>query len=111
MLDLAAGTGTSSEPFADAGVHTVAGDFSLGMLRVGRRRRPDLSMVAGDATRLPFADASFDAVTISFGLRNVVDHRSGLAEMLRVTRPGGGSSSASSRTRPCGPSAPSTPST
>ncbi len=111
VLDLAAGTGTSSEPFADAGVHTVASDFSLGMLRVGRRRRPDLSMVAGDATRLPFADASFDAVTISFGLRNVVDHRSGLAEMLRVTRPGDGSSSASSRTRPCGPSAPSTPST
>ena len=45
------------------------------MLRVGRRRRPDLSLVAGDGTRLPFADASFDAVTISFGLRNVVDHR------------------------------------
>ena len=89
VLDLAAGTGTSSEPFADAGVHTVASDFSLGMLRVGRRRRPDLSMVAGDATRLPFADSSFDAVTISFGLRNVVDHRSALAEMLRVTRPGG----------------------
>ncbi len=89
LLDLAAGTGTSSEPFADAGVRTVASDFSLGMLRVGRRRRPDLAMVAGDATRLPFADASFDAVTISFGLRNVVDHASALAEMLRVTRPGG----------------------
>ncbi len=89
LLDLAAGTGTSSEPFADAGVRTVASDFSLGMLRVGRRRRPDLAMVAGDATRLPFADASFDAVTISFGLRNVVDHASALTEMLRVTRPGG----------------------
>ncbi len=89
MLDLAAGTATSSEPFADAGVLTVASDFSLGMLRVGRRRRPDLSLVAGDGTRLPFADDSFDAVTISFGLRNIVDHRAGLAEMLRVTRPGG----------------------
>ncbi len=89
VLDLAAGTATSSEPFADAGVRTVASDFSLGMLRVGRRRRPDLSLVAGDGTRLPFADDAFDAVTISFGLRNIVDHRAALAEMLRVTRPGG----------------------
>jgi demethylmenaquinone methyltransferase / 2-methoxy-6-polyprenyl-1,4-benzoquinol methylase len=89
VLDVAAGTATSSEPFADLGAETVACDFSLGMLRVGRRRRPDLSLVAGDGTRLPFADASFDAVTISFGLRNVVDYRSGLKEMLRVTRPGG----------------------
>jgi demethylmenaquinone methyltransferase/2-methoxy-6-polyprenyl-1,4-benzoquinol methylase len=45
--------------------------------------------VAGDATRLPFADDSFDAVTISFGLRNIVDPDAGLREMLRVTRPGG----------------------
>ncbi len=89
VLDLAAGTGTSSEPFADAGVHTVPCDFSLGMLKVGNRRRPDLPFVAGDATRLPFADESFDAVTISFGLRNVVDVDSALAEMRRVTRPGG----------------------
>ena len=89
VLDLAAGTATSSEPFADAGAQTVACDFSLGMLRVGRRRRPDLSLVAGDATRLPFAYASFDAVTMSFGLRNVVDQAACLREMLRVTRPGG----------------------
>jgi demethylmenaquinone methyltransferase/2-methoxy-6-polyprenyl-1,4-benzoquinol methylase len=88
-LDLAAGTGTSSEPFLDAGVLTVPCDFSLGMLRVGHRRRPDLAFVAGDATRLPFADGSFDAVTISFGLRNVVDVDGALGEMLRVTRPGG----------------------
>jgi demethylmenaquinone methyltransferase/2-methoxy-6-polyprenyl-1,4-benzoquinol methylase len=89
VLDLAAGTGTSAEPFADAGVDTVAGDFSLGMLAVGRRRRRDLGFVAADATRLPFADQTFDAVTISFGLRNVVDHPAGLAEMHRVTKPGG----------------------
>jgi demethylmenaquinone methyltransferase / 2-methoxy-6-polyprenyl-1,4-benzoquinol methylase len=88
-LDLAAGTGTSSEPFVDAGVLTVPCDFSLGMLRVGHERRPDLSFVAGDATRLPFADGAFDAVTISFGLRNVVDVDGALREMLRVTRPGG----------------------
>jgi demethylmenaquinone methyltransferase / 2-methoxy-6-polyprenyl-1,4-benzoquinol methylase len=89
VLDLAAGTGTSSEPFADAGALTAACDFSLGMLRVGRRRRGDLSFVAGDATRLPFEPHVFDAVTISFGLRNVADPDAALAEMLRVTRPGG----------------------
>jgi len=89
VLDLAAGTGTSSEPFAAAGVRVVPCDFSVGMLAVGKARRPDLPFTAGDATRLPFADASFDAVTISFGLRNVVDTAAALAEMLRVTRPGG----------------------
>jgi demethylmenaquinone methyltransferase/2-methoxy-6-polyprenyl-1,4-benzoquinol methylase len=89
LLDLAAGTGTSTEPFTDAGVLAVPCDFSLGMLRVGRGRRPDLPFVAGDATRLPFADAAFDAVTISFGLRNVGDTAAALAEMRRVTRHGG----------------------
>jgi demethylmenaquinone methyltransferase / 2-methoxy-6-polyprenyl-1,4-benzoquinol methylase len=89
VLDLAAGTGTSSEPFADVGVSVVPCDFSLGMLRVGKRRRPDLPFVAGDALKLPFADESFDAVTISFGLRNLNDVEAGLREMLRVTRAGG----------------------
>jgi demethylmenaquinone methyltransferase / 2-methoxy-6-polyprenyl-1,4-benzoquinol methylase len=89
VLDIAAGTGTSSEPFADAGVHIVPADFSLGMLRVGNRRRPDLSFTAADALRLPFADGSFDAVTMSFGLRNVVGTSEALEEFLRVTRPGG----------------------
>ncbi|MGO1316526.1 MAG: demethylmenaquinone methyltransferase [Cellulomonadaceae bacterium] len=89
VLDLAAGTGTSSEPLAADGVRVVPCDFSLGMLQVGKKRRPDLSFVAGDAMHLPFADESFDAVTISFGLRNVVDTRAALQEMLRVTRPGG----------------------
>ncbi|HEX6339246.1 MAG TPA: demethylmenaquinone methyltransferase [Jiangellaceae bacterium] len=89
ILDLAAGTGTSSVPFAAAGAVVVPCDFSLGMLRQGRRRRPVLPFVAGDALRLPFADGSFDAVTISFGLRNVNDPEAALREMLRVTRPGG----------------------
>ncbi len=89
VLDLAAGTGTSSEPYADAGIEVVACDFSLGMLQVGKRRRPDIDFVAGDATNLPFADNSFDAVTISFGLRNVSEPKKALAEMLRVTKPGG----------------------
>ena len=72
VLDLAAGTGTSSEPYADAGIDVVACDFSLGMLKVGKRRRPDIDFIAGDATNLPFADNTFDATTISFGLRNVL---------------------------------------
>ncbi|SNS32277.1 demethylmenaquinone methyltransferase / 2-methoxy-6-polyprenyl-1,4-benzoquinol methylase [Actinomadura meyerae] len=92
ILDLAAGTGTSSVPFAEAGADTVACDFSLGMLRVGVRRQAGvrgLSFVAGDALSLPFADGSFDAVTISFGLRNVADTGRALRELRRVARPGG----------------------
>ena len=89
VLDLAAGTGTSSQPFADRGAEVVPCDFSQGMLRVGKRARPHLSFTAGDGMRLPFADGTFDAVTISFGLRNIVDPDAGLREMRRVTRPGG----------------------
>jgi demethylmenaquinone methyltransferase / 2-methoxy-6-polyprenyl-1,4-benzoquinol methylase len=126
VLDLAAGTGTSSLTFTATGADCVACDFSIGMLRAGRARlagpggvrgggqpfprgvrgdgspreeeqggsggdRPPgrLSFVAGDALRLPFRDGAFDAVTISFGLRNVADPGAGLAEMRRVTRPGG----------------------
>ena len=89
ILDLAAGTGTSSEPYRDAHAFVAATDISLGMLAVGRQRRPQMAFVAGDALRLPFADDSFDAVTISFGLRNVADPAAACAEMLRVTRPGG----------------------
>jgi demethylmenaquinone methyltransferase/2-methoxy-6-polyprenyl-1,4-benzoquinol methylase len=89
ILDLAAGTGTSSEPFAYAGATVVPTDLSLGMLEVGRRRRPALSFIAADALRLPYADAAFDAVTISFGLRNVEDPAAALRELRRVTRPGG----------------------
>jgi demethylmenaquinone methyltransferase/2-methoxy-6-polyprenyl-1,4-benzoquinol methylase len=89
VLDLAAGTGTSSEPFVERGATVVPCDFSLGMLQVGKRARPALAFTAGDATALPFADDTFDAVTISFGLRNIVDPLAGLREMLRVTRPGG----------------------
>ncbi len=89
VLDIAAGTGTSSEPFADAGIDVVPADFSLGMLRVGRRRRPDLAFAAADAMALPFADDSFHVVTMSFGLRNVADPPAALREFLRVTKPGG----------------------
>lgn len=89
ILDVAAGTGTSSAPFAAAGAVVVPCDFSLGMLQVGKSARPELPFAAADATKLPFSDATFDATTISFGLRNVVAYEVGLAEMLRVTRPGG----------------------
>ncbi|HEY2129190.1 MAG TPA: demethylmenaquinone methyltransferase [Streptosporangiaceae bacterium] len=120
VLDVAAGTGTSSRTFTAAGADCVACDFSLGMLTVGARRLrrpaelargdappdpPDrrsaprpaspagparrVRFVAGDAMRLPFRDQAFDAVTISFGLRNVADHEAALAEFRRVTRPGG----------------------
>jgi demethylmenaquinone methyltransferase / 2-methoxy-6-polyprenyl-1,4-benzoquinol methylase len=135
ILDLAAGTGTSTQAFARVGANAVACDFSLGMLRAGKRRTDPqagvqqagaqhagaqhagaqhagaqhaaaqhaaaqhaaaqhagaqrMAFAAGDALRLPFSDDSFDAATISFGLRNVADPGQGLAEMRRVTRPGG----------------------
>ena len=89
ILDLAAGTGTSSEPFTSAGATVIPSDLSFGMLQVGKHRRPHLSFVAADALRLPYADGCFDAVTISFGLRNVSDPKRALAEMFRVTKPGG----------------------
>lgn len=89
ILDLAAGTGASSVAFAKPGVRVVAGDFSEGMLAVGRKRHPELEFVFADATKLPFKAAEFDATTISFGLRNVVDVPKALSEMFRVTKLGG----------------------
>ncbi|MCV7320306.1 demethylmenaquinone methyltransferase [Mycolicibacterium confluentis] len=87
VLDLAAGTAVSTVELAKSGAWCVACDFSVGMLTAGAGR--PVPKVAGDATHLPFDDAVFDAVTISFGLRNVVDHVGGLREMARVTKPGG----------------------
>ena len=89
VLDLAAGTGTSSDAIHALGCDVVAADFSLGMLTAGHAVRDHLPFVAADALALPFADASFDAVTISFGLRNLTAPAAGLAEMARVTKPGG----------------------
>ncbi|MDJ1114736.1 bifunctional demethylmenaquinone methyltransferase/2-methoxy-6-polyprenyl-1,4-benzoquinol methylase UbiE [Microbacterium dauci] len=92
ILDLAAGTGASSVSLARSGAEVVAADFSAGMIAEGRRRHggiPNLTFAEADATALPFADAEFDTVTISFGLRNVNDPDQALREMLRVTKPGG----------------------
>ncbi|GAB7145812.1 demethylmenaquinone methyltransferase [Mycobacterium riyadhense] len=87
VLDLAAGTAVSTVELTKSGAWCVAADFSVGMLAAGGARK--VPKVAGDATRLPFDDCAFDAVTISFGLRNVVDQQAALREMARVTRPGG----------------------
>jgi len=92
ILDLAAGTAASSVSLARSGAEVVAADFSPGMIAEGRRRHgsiANLSFVEADAMALPFGDDEFDAVTISFGLRNVKDPQLALREMLRVTAPGG----------------------
>lgn len=92
ILDLAAGTGTSSVEFARSGAQVAAADFSPGMIAEGKRRHghvPGVSFVEADATNLPFDDAEFDTVTMSFGLRNVQDVDAALSELLRVTKPGG----------------------
>ncbi len=89
ILDLAAGTGSSSIVFLREGVKVVAADFSNGMLDEGRKRHPELEFVYADAAALPFADGEFDTVTISFGIRNVEKTEVALAEMLRVLKPGG----------------------
>ncbi|MER7760837.1 demethylmenaquinone methyltransferase [Streptomyces sp. NPDC097619] len=89
VLDLAAGTATSSLPYAATGAFVVPCDFSLGMLREGKKKHPWLPLTAGDGTKLPFRDEVFDTVTISFGLRNVQDTEGALRELYRVTKPGG----------------------
>ncbi|MDI6100632.1 demethylmenaquinone methyltransferase [Actinoplanes sp. NEAU-A12] len=89
VLDVGAGTGVSTEELSRSGAYAVGADLSVGMLRAGRRVRAEVPLLAGDALRLPFADGVFDAVTISFALRNVVDTAAALREFARVTRPGG----------------------
>jgi demethylmenaquinone methyltransferase/2-methoxy-6-polyprenyl-1,4-benzoquinol methylase len=89
ILDLAAGTGSSSEPLAAAGADVIPADFSEGMLAAGRKARPHLPFTKADALNLPFADGEFDAATISFGLRNTQNTEKALAEMLRVVKSGG----------------------
>jgi len=89
ILDIAAGPGSSSEPLFKAGADVTSLDFSEGMLEQGRKARPYLKFVKGDALNLPFADGTFDLTTISFGLRNTHDYKKALKEALRVTKSGG----------------------
>lgn len=89
ILDIAAGTGSSSRALADAGAEVIPLDFSIGMLEAGRKRHPDLAFTHGDALALSFKDNEFDVTTISFGLRNTSDTLKALRESLRVLKPGG----------------------
>jgi demethylmenaquinone methyltransferase/2-methoxy-6-polyprenyl-1,4-benzoquinol methylase len=89
VLDLGAGTGVSTEELALSGAYVAGIDISLGMLRAGRRARPHVPLVAGDALNLPFPDATFDAVTSSFVIRNIANTPEALRELARVTKPGG----------------------
>lgn len=89
-LDVAAGPGNVAVELAARGAHRVTAlDLSFNMLAEGARQdHPDIDFVNGDALALPFSDATFDVVTISFGLRNVPDPERALAEFARVSRPG-----------------------
>ena len=91
IVDVAAGPGNVTRELLKQGArHVVALDLSHNMVREGAGRGlPDVTWVNGDALALPLADDSMDAVTISFGLRNLSDPRAGLAEFARVLRPGG----------------------
>ena len=89
VLDVACGTGTSTAALAKRGARVVGIDFSTGMIAEAKRRHPELEFIEGDAQALPFGDDEFDAVTVSFGLRNFAAPDVALAEMYRVLRPGG----------------------
>jgi demethylmenaquinone methyltransferase/2-methoxy-6-polyprenyl-1,4-benzoquinol methylase len=89
ILDIAAGTGSSSRPLADKGANVISLDFSAGMLAAGRKQNPDLTFIQGDALKLPFPDQNFDVTTISFGLRNTQNTAAALVEAYRVTKVGG----------------------
>jgi demethylmenaquinone methyltransferase / 2-methoxy-6-polyprenyl-1,4-benzoquinol methylase len=89
ILDMAAGTGSSSAPLAAAGADVIAADFSEGMIKAGKKARPDLTFIKADALNLPFEDNAFDLFTISFGLRNTQNTAKALAEARRVVKSGG----------------------
>ena len=89
ILDIAAGTGSSSRPLVDKGAEVTALDFSRGMIEQGRKQNKNIKFVQGDALKLPFENNSFEVTTISFGLRNTSSTEIALKEALRVTKDGG----------------------
>jgi demethylmenaquinone methyltransferase/2-methoxy-6-polyprenyl-1,4-benzoquinol methylase len=89
VLDACCGTGDLAIACARAGGRVTGLDFSERMLERARRKAPELDWVSGDLLALPFADASFDAGTVGFGVRNVDDLERALAELRRVLRGGG----------------------
>jgi demethylmenaquinone methyltransferase/2-methoxy-6-polyprenyl-1,4-benzoquinol methylase len=89
VLDACCGTGDLAIAGRAFGGEIVGLDFSEPMLARARRKAPDLEWVQGDLLALPFPDASFDAATIGFGIRNVEDLEAGLRELRRVLRSGG----------------------
>jgi demethylmenaquinone methyltransferase/2-methoxy-6-polyprenyl-1,4-benzoquinol methylase len=90
ILDVACGTGDLSvELFENIGGHVFGLDFCRPMLQLARRKATQLSLIESDALRLPFAEGSFDAVTIGFGIRNLSDVEQGLRELHRVLKPRG----------------------
>lgn len=93
LLDLCCGTGDLALEFAAPEVAVVGSDFAFPMLPLAQRKangkQQSIAWLQADAQHLPFPDASFDALTIAFGIRNVEDPRRGLQECARVLRPGG----------------------
>lgn len=94
VLDIATGTGDLAFAIRQAGArHVIGTDFSEEMIEAARKKAPkhgpDVTFQIADALDLPFGDGSFDAVTVSFGLRNMTDYDAALGEMWRVLRPGG----------------------
>lgn len=89
VLDVCCGTGDLAVAAEGAGGVVTGLDFSAEMLERARRKSSAVIWVQGDALALPFPDASFDAATVGFGIRNVADLERGLAELRRILRPGG----------------------
>lgn len=89
VLDVACGTGDMAVELLRQGCSVTGVDLSKEMMAIAKRKAPQAEYRLADAERLPFGDASFDAVTCAFGVRNFVHLEQGLHEMLRVLKPGG----------------------